>query len=52
MPIPFPFDFKNPDYPQVFEWRMERLTRIRQNPESIPALNAYYKDNPAQFIID
>ncbi|HDS4103048.1 TPA: hypothetical protein QH057_003269 [Proteus mirabilis] len=52
MPIPFPFDFKNPDYPQVFEWRMERLTRIRQNPEAIPALNAYYKDNPAQFIID
>lgn len=52
MPIPFPFDFKNPDYTQVFEWRMERLTRIRQNPEAIPVLNAYYKDNPAQFIID
>lgn len=52
MPIPFSFNFKNPDYTQVFEWRMERLTRIRQNPEAIPALNAYYKDNPAQFIID
>lgn len=24
MPIPFPFDFKNPGYTQVFEWRMER----------------------------
>ncbi|MFV8941800.1 TerL protein [Moellerella wisconsensis] len=52
MPIPFPFDFKNPDYTQVFEWRMERLTRIRQNPELLPALRAFYKDNPAQFIID
>ncbi|MDY4380355.1 terminase large subunit [Pectobacterium brasiliense] len=52
MPIPFPFDFKNPDYTQVFEWRMERLQRIRQNPEQLPALRQFYKDNPAQFIID
>lgn len=52
MPIPFPFDFKNPDYNAVFEWRMERLMRIRQNPEVLPALRAFYKDNPAQFIID
>ena len=52
MPIPFAFDFKNPDYAQVFEWRIERLQRIRQNPESLPALKAFYKDNPAQFIID
>lgn len=52
MPIPFPFDFKKPDYTQVFEWRMERLQRIRQNPEQLPALRQFYKDNPAQFIID
>lgn len=52
MPIPFPFDFKKPDYGQVFEWRMERLQRIRQQPEMLPALNAFYRDNPAQFIID
>ncbi|MGX9362236.1 TerL protein [Pantoea ananatis] len=52
MPIPFPFDFKNPDYTQVFEWRMERLQRIRANPEVLPALKAFYRDNPAQFIID
>lgn len=52
MPIPFPFDFKNPDYAQVFEWRMERLQRIRANPEMLPALKAFYRDNPAQFIID
>lgn len=52
MPIPFPFDFKEPDYMQVFEWRMERLQRIRQNPQLLPVLKAFYKDNPAQFIID
>lgn len=52
MPIPFPFDFKNPDYNQVFEWRMERLQRIRQNPGMMPALRQFYRDNPAQFIID
>jgi len=52
MPIPFSFDFKNPDYTQVFEWRMERLQRIRANPEMLPALKAFYRDNPAQFIID
>ena len=52
MPIPFLFDFRNPDYTQVFEWRMERLQRIRQNPGMLPAMKAFYRDNPAQFIID
>lgn len=52
MPIPFPFDFRNPDYTQVFEWRMERLQRIRQNLGMLPAMKAFYRDNPAQFIID
>lgn len=52
MPIPFLFDFRNPDYTQVFEWRMERLQRLRQNPGMLPAMKAFYRDNPAQFIID
>lgn len=52
MPIPFPFDFKNPDYTAVYEWRMERLQRIRANPGALPALRQFYRDNPAQFIID
>lgn len=52
MPIPFPFDFRSPDYVQVFEWRVERLQRIRRDPSVLPALKAYYRDNPAQFIID
>jgi hypothetical protein len=52
MPLPFPFDFKNPDYVPVFEWRMERLERIRKKPDVLPALKLFYRDNPAQFIID
>lgn len=62
MPLPFPFDFKAPDYTAVFEWRIERLRRIRaaveaervakQDPVVLPALHTFYRDNPAQFIID
>lgn len=52
MPIPFAFDFKKPDYLQVFEWRLERLNRIRANPSVITGMKVFYRDNPAQFIID
>lgn len=52
MPLPFNFDFKNPDYLMVFEWRLERLKHIRKNPQDIPALKLFYKNNPDQFIID
>lgn len=52
MPLPFPFDFRNPDYNAVFEWRMERLKRIRAVPEQLKHLKAFYAQNPAQFIID
>lgn len=52
MPIPFTFDFRKPDYVAVFEWRMERLRRIRKDPALLPALRTYYRDHPAQFIID
>ena len=50
--LPFDWDFKNPDYAKVFQWRAERLRRIREDPSSIPILKAYYRDNIAQFIID
>jgi hypothetical protein len=52
MPVPFPFDFRKPDYNAVFEWRMERLQRIRQTPTLLPAMRTFYRDNPGQFIID
>lgn len=46
------FDFRNPDYAAVFQRRIERLNRIRAEPESLPALKLYYRDNPARFIRD
>ena len=46
MPIPFAHDFKNPDYVQVFEWRAERLRRIRENPDCLPVMRQYYRDHP------
>lgn len=52
MPLPFSFDFKKPDYQMVLEWRVERLQRIRENPACLPPLMAFYKENPAQMIID
>ena len=52
MPVPFAFDWRKPDYVAVYEWRIERLKRIRANPGILPALKAFYAENPAQFIID
>lgn len=52
MPLPFAIDWKNPDYQQVLDWRVERIQRIRANPECLPALKKFYADNPAQFLID
>lgn len=52
MPLPFPFDFKKPDYKMVFEWRFERIKSMREDPSILPVLRKFYKDNPAQFIID
>jgi len=46
------FDYRNPDYSRVFAERAERLERIRAKPERLPALLAFYRDNPAQFITD
>jgi phage terminase large subunit len=52
MPVPFKFDYKNPDYVEVFQWRFEKLQRMRNNPSHLPALFKFYKDHPEQFIID
>jgi hypothetical protein len=46
------FDWRQPDYAAVFRDRMRVLDRLRARPELIPALHAYYRDNPAQFILD
>ena len=52
MPIPFEFDFKKPDYTKVFLHRQKMLQKLRANPDKLPLIKAFYKNNPAQFIID
>lgn len=52
MPLPFNFDFKNPDYIEVFRWRADSIAYIRRNPQELKKLKQYYKENPAQFMID
>ncbi len=46
------FDFKNPDYRRVFQERVDRLVRIRKEPAMVGHLLQYYRDNPAQLIMD
>lgn len=46
------FNWKSPDYPEVYQRRLDRLAAIRANPSVLPALKAYYKHNPADFIND
>lgn len=50
--LPFKFNFKSPDYSEVFAYRADMLGRIRSQPEKIPSILAHYKNNPAQMIID
>src|SRR6478736_623766 len=50
--LPFEFNFKEPDYLKVFNWRLEKLNEIRRTPEILPVLKEYYKNNPGQFITD
>lgn len=52
MSVPFPYDWKNPDYVSVFRHRVGCLNRIRHSPEQLPALKTYYRDHIAQFITD
>lgn len=47
-----PFDFRNPDYSAVFAMRAERLRVLRSKPGSFSALLTYYRDHPAQMIMD
>tara|TARA_R110000851_G_scaffold279659_1_gene432944 strand:+ start:1042 stop:2649 length:1608 start_codon:yes stop_codon:yes gene_type:complete len=46
------FDFLNPDYPAIFQQRVDRLNRVRENKSCLPSLFAYYRDHPSQFISD
>lgn len=50
--LPEDFDWHEPRYAPVFQERARRLYQIRSRPELLPGLKRYYRDQPAQFIID
>ena len=52
MSLPFSFDFRNPDYREVFQYRLDALKNIRKNQGSIQSIKTHYKNNPADFIND
>ena len=45
-------DWQNPNYEAVFQTRVERLERMRAEPEIVPRLWDYYAGHPADFICD
>jgi phage terminase large subunit len=52
VPVPFEFDFKNPDYIAAFKWRLSRIEHLRKKPKQLAGLRTYYRDNPIAFIND
>ena len=46
------FDWRRPEYVQVFQARTERLKRLRANPDALPDIKRYYARRPDQFIND
>ena len=46
------FDWKQPNYTPIFRERARRLARLRQNPDMLPGLRAYYRDHIEDFISD
>lgn len=46
------FNWINPDYEKVFQTRVERLQRMREQPEIVARLKDYYAGHPADFISD
>lgn len=46
------FNWRAPDYDQIYAARMERLAMIRKTPGMLPGLHDHYRDNPADFIND
>lgn len=52
MPIPFEHSFKAPNYPRIFQWRIDKLQKLRADPQLMAHVRAYYRDNPIDFIED
>jgi hypothetical protein len=49
---PSKFNWVNPDYKSVFEFRLDALSRLRKNPAALSKLMDYYSTHWADFIND
>lgn len=47
-----PFDWRNPNYVQVFEKRAERLAKLRADPDLLGAVKLYYRTHIDDYIND
>lgn len=45
-------DYRNPNYTDIFQQRIRRLERMRNDPGILPALKIYYRENPIDCIAD
>ncbi len=50
--VPDDFDFRSPDYTEVFRRRLALLGRLRTDRELLRAFKVHYRHNPADFIND
>ncbi len=46
------FDWKNPNYDEIYKLRLEKLERLKKEPLLIKPLEQYYTENPVDFIND
>lgn len=52
MTLPANWDWKNPDYDEIYRIRCERIERMRAQPEIVPRLKDYYATHWADFCND
>lgn len=52
MAYPHPHDFRAPDYPRIFQWRVDQLTKLRNDPQLLAHVRLHYRNNPIDFIED
>jgi len=50
--VPDNFDFRNPDYTEVFRRRLELLNRLRADRQMLSAFKVHYRHHPADLVND